>query len=388
MNWLLDWAGHPEKSFFPILIAGTKGKGSTGFFLESILKRNGIKVGFYHSPHLMDPRERIRINGRMISKPAWAQGIQRIRALLSHRKPDSRFGFFTYFEIMTLLAILEFKRSGVKIGILEIGMGGRLDAANSVDAKLAVVTPIHFDHEIFLGNTIAVIAREKAAIIRQGADVVISPQLDSARQVIQNTIRKMKAKPWPSLKVKTKLALEGKHQQINAGAALRAAMILKERYGFPVDKALALRGLQKGYWPGRLESIKRGGPLLLDVAHNPASVHALTSYLKARYKGKKRLLIFGCAKDKKSQAMLKTLSGYFDEVIITAFPGHRAQEPGILAGQARRTCFKRILVTAAPKEAFAMAVSKNYKKFLKVVTGSFYLAGEWKKLISKKTKSL
>ena len=186
MELLLKWFSHPEKSFFPVLIAGTKGKGSTGFFLESILIEAGIRTGFYSSPHLEDPRERIRIQGRMISKKVWCKGVEAIRRVLkkysvSPLRMPPRFEKeimrgVTYFEILTLLAALLFKKAGIKAGIFEVGMGGRLDATNALGAKVVILTPVHLDHEAILGGTIAKIAVEKAAVVHKGSEVVLSPQ--------------------------------------------------------------------------------------------------------------------------------------------------------------------------------------------------------------------
>jgi len=176
MQILLKWFPPKKRAqdFLPILIAGTKGKGSTGYFLESILGASRIPCGFYTSPHLEDPRERIRIRGRMVSRGVWTRGVNQIRKGLTGRRLPPAAGEFTYFEIMTLLAILLFRQAGLRIGIFEVGMGGRLDATNALAAPLVILTPINLDHEAFLGNTVGKIAAEKAAIIHRGARVVVT----------------------------------------------------------------------------------------------------------------------------------------------------------------------------------------------------------------------
>lgn len=377
IRFLMDWFGDPSKSFFPILIAGTKGKGSTGFFLESILKGSGIPVGFYSSPHLEDPRERIRLQGKLVSKQNWAEGVHKIQGLLKRKKLPPGFGDFTYFEIMTLLAVLLFKEAKVKIAIFEVGMGGRLDATNILDAELVILTPIHLDHEAFLGNTIAKIAREKAAIIRRGADVVMSPQAKPAEREILSRVRKMNARLWRSSFYEGRLGLEGDFQRINAGSAVKAAMVLRESCGFNVSKSGIVQGLRNHGWPGRLERL-RG--ILLDGAHNPASAAALVGYLKKRFRWRESILIFGTSRDKRSDLMLQKLGGFFPTAILTRAATPRAQEIGKLLIEAR-PYFKTIYPAATTQEALDLARRLSGPKTLIVVTGSFYLIGEARKIL-------
>ncbi len=383
MRILLDWFDHPEKSFFPILIAGTKGKGSTGFFLESILTASGIRTGFYSSPHLEDPRERIRLQGQMVSRNDWLEGIRGIRLILSKRHLNSRYGDFTYFEIMTLLAMLIFKRKSSQIGIFEVGMGGRLDATNVLDPKVEILTPIYLDHEAFLGDTVAEIAREKAAIIRQGADVIVSPQVKEAKKVIGIEIRKKKARcrrvvPYHDFKIK--LGLIGEHQKVNAGLAVAAAMVLQKKYGFPISKEAIRSGLQRKNWPGRFEIFLRKPEFVLDGAHNPSSVKALTRALRERYADRDRLLIFGTSRDKRSDQMLKELGSFFDRIILTPLPTPRSQEIAVLMHEARKN-FRVIIPTSSIHEAVTLSKKLARSKTLVVATGSFYLIGEVRKLI-------
>ena len=381
MACLLDWLDHPEKDFFPVLIAGTKGKGSTGFFLESILCASGIRTGFYSSPHLEDPRERIRLQGKMISKAMWAAGLEQIRGALRGRKLPPGCGELTYFEIMTELAILTFQQQGLRVGLFEIGMGGRLDATNCLDAQVALLTPIHYDHEAFLGSTLAKIAGEKAAIIRPAASVVVSPQRPAALRVIQTVLRRQKAqgyriKPLQGLRP----GLEGDHQAVNAAAALQAAVILRDRFGFPVRTPAMRQGLAQQAWPGRLEAWAGSPAWLLDAAHNPSSTAALVRYLKQRTPKRHRLLIFGTARDKKSARMLQQLSDIFDEVILTRIPNPRSQALPVLLQQAR-TCFSRVYPAGDVRSAMALARAVARPKTEVVATGSFYLVGEIRKAL-------
>lgn len=378
MTCLLDWLGHPEKDFFPVLIAGTKGKGSTGFFLESILCASKIRTGFYSSPHLEDPRERIRLQGKMISKALWAAGLTKIQAALRGRQLPAGYGGLTYFEIMTALAILAFQKEKIRIGLFEIGMGGRLDATNALDAQVALLTPIHYDHEAFLGHTLAKIAGEKAAIIRPGAAVVVSPQKAAALSVIRSVLRKQKAhgyfvKPLAAQPV----GLEGEHQRTNAGAATQAAVILRDRFGFRVSARALRQGVQQRAWPGRLEARPGRPSWLLDAAHNPSSVAALVRYFKRAPK-KQRLLIFGTSRDKKSDRLLQQLSTIFDTVILTRIPNPRSQELPVLLQQAR-VHFRQVYPAANVRAAMALARAVAQPKTEVVATGSFYLIGEIRK---------
>jgi dihydrofolate synthase/folylpolyglutamate synthase len=389
MKILLDWFGHPEQNFFPVLIAGTKGKGSTGFFLQSMLQEAGISSGFYSSPHLEDPRERIRINGQIISKGLWAALLDKIKTRLHHKRLPGGLGEFTYFEIMTLLAVLAFAQAKAKIGIFEVGMGGRLDAANALDARLSIITTMGMDHEAILGNTLEKITGEKAAVIRPGAHVVASPQVPEAMRVIQNQIKRQQAHYWKAEKVSAvQIGLKGDFQRINAGAALRALWLLKNIFRFPISDGKARKGLKNTDWPGRFELIRRKGTdYLLDGAHNPASIKALVSSLKHMYPSRPRILIFGTSKDKKSELMLESLKSYFKEIILTRAVSIRSQEIGVLLTQAREQ-FHQVFAAESPMAALALAVSKakanENENTLVVVTGSFFLIGEVRELLCRK----
>ena len=383
MRRLLEWFDHPEKKFFSVLIAGTKGKGSTGFFLESILNSAGVRAGFYSSPHLEDPRERIRIQRRMVSKQDWARGVSQIKRRLDRKNLPERLGAFTYFEILTLLAVLLFKEAGVEAGVFEVGLGGRLDATNALGAKVVILTPVRMDHEAILGNTIAKIAAEKAAVVRQSADVIVSPQWPEALRVIQTRIWKQKARSypvrggWPG-----KVGLRGDFQKINAGAAALAAKVLRSR-GFQIPEQAVRQGLQAADWPGRMETLPAalgpGRDLLIDGAHNPASIQALVRNLRGGVRGK-RLLIFGTSRDKNSAEMLKILGSFFSNVILCRNPNPRSQEIGTLIFHAR-PWFQGIFPAANVPEALELAKSLSKAGDTVVATGSFYLIGEIRKKI-------
>ncbi|MDP3921436.1 MAG: cyanophycin synthetase [Candidatus Omnitrophota bacterium] len=383
MRLLIEWFGHPERAFFSVLIAGTKGKGSTGFFLESILEAGGNRTGFYSSPHLQDPRERVRIGGKMISKSAWQWGLNKIRRVLSQKRLPHGTGDFTYFEIMTLLGMLVFAKTRVQVGIFEVGMGGRLDATNVLNASLGILTPIHLDHEAFLGHNIAAIAREKAAIIRRGAQIVVSTQSAAAMREIKKQAKAMRARLISAGRLnRHSLGLKGEFQRVNAGAALKAASVLREAHGFSVPDKAIRSGLRAKNWPGRFEQVVGSPEFVIDSAHNPSAVQALVKSLRMIYGTRDRVLIFGVARDKNSGAMLRYFSRFFSNVILTKLPNIRSQEMGVLLTQARRY-FEKVLPAAKTSEAMSLARKSVSPKGVVVVAGSFYLSGEVRTLLGR-----
>ena len=388
MEHLLQISGHPEKDFFPILIAGTTGKGSTGFFLESILKANGIRTGYYHSPHVEDPRERIRVQGAMVSQKLWAEGLSAVQKLLRKNPLPAAWGVLTYFEILTFLAIWVFAKTGIKIGIFEIGLGGRLDATNVLKAPVVILTPIHLDHEAFLGNTISKIAAEKAAIIKPKGHVVIGEQCPEALRVILRTVKKNRGTLWKAKSVSgTPLGLAGDFQKRNAGTALKAAEILRKHFDFSIIPARSKKGLQLRNWKGRMESFRRGGrQFILDGAHNPISAKELVRSLRSPlytpgvYKGASAWLVFGAMNDKNSRGMLKILSGFFSKVILSGIAGNRAKPVAMLVNEAKGL-FKCVLTAQNVEEAFGLARGAASPGASIVVTGSFYLVGEARRIL-------
>jgi dihydrofolate synthase/folylpolyglutamate synthase len=381
MEHLLQISGHPEKKFFPVLIAGTTGKGSTGFFLESILKANGIRVGYYHSPHVEDPRERIRVQGTMASRKLWADGLSEIRRLLLEKPVPETLGVLTYFEILTFLAVWIFAQKGIRLGIFEIGLGGRLDATNVLKAPLVILTPVHLDHEAFLGRTISRIAAEKAAIIKPYTHAVTGKQFPEAMRVIRRRVKTSRGFLWKAKPVSgVPLGLAGDFQKMNAGNAWKASEILKEKFHFPINPGCSRIGLRSGNWKGRMESFyQNGGRFILDGAHNPLSVGELVRSLKV-LKVRDPWLVFGAMCDKNSREMLKVLSRFFSKVILTGIAGNRAKPVAMLVDEAKGL-FKCVLTAHDVKEAFGLLkeIAPAEKKV--VVTGSFYLVGEARKLL-------
>ena len=382
MEHLLRISGHPERKFFPVLLAGTTGKGSTGFFLESILKANGIRVGYYHSPHVEDPRERIRLQGAMASRELWAEGLSELQRLLRKHPVPEKHGFLTYFEAMTFLAILLFKKIGVQAGIFEIGLGGRLDATNVLKAPLVLLTPIHLDHEAFLGNTLRKIAAEKAAIIKSRNHVVIGKQFPEALKVISAAVRKNRGHLWKAAAVtNVPLGLAGGFQRNNAGMALKAAAILGKYFNFPIREDRSKDGLRCRAWKGRMERFRRKSrTFLLDGAHNPLSIQQLVRELARRTDMKDSWLVFGAMHDKNSRNMLRILSRFFTKAILTRVENPRAKMVGLLLEEAKGL-FKEVVPVQNVREAIAFLEKASNPGASAVVTGSFYLVGEARKIL-------
>lgn len=384
MRFLMDLFEIRKPSFFPVLIAGTKGKGSSGYMLESVLKAAGYKTGFYSSPHLETPRERIRLNGRMMTPGEWARGLSEIQQKMAAVRWPKKLGELTYFEILTFLAICSFHKRRADVGIMEVGLGGRLDATNVLDAPLCLLTTIGFDHEQFLGHTLALIAREKAAVMRRGGHAVVSPQKPEAMRIIASEARRIGAVLHRSQPVTQRTGLEGGFQRINAGTVLSAVDILRREFGFKITPAAVRRGMQARNWPGRFERIHKGGSLwILDAAHNPAAIDAVTAEI-TRLKGQRRkIVLFAVARDKKAPEMLKSLSACFDEIVLTAAADPRARSAVELTACAA-PFFKRIYLPGNVRKSFDFLKQQAGPGTLILVTGSFHAAGAVRSLLTGK----
>jgi dihydrofolate synthase / folylpolyglutamate synthase len=415
MRVLLRALDHPERRFPTVLIAGTNGKGSTAATLASILRASGLNTGLYTSPHLVRINERIRVNGEKISDDDFAalQGkVDRVAERLVERGELPWHPSF--FEMMTAIAFEHFAQGKVDLAVLEVGMGGRLDATNVVDPRVSVLTDIALDHQKFLGNTVREIAREKAGIIRPGGAVVTLPQQPEANDVIGNTIleldaRAVNAVPYvppvspgstqylvPSTQLgKTSFVyryplavlgeeilvetpLVGRHQLRNVALAIAAAVELNQRgFGGITAKSIA-RGIRETRWPGRFQVIaaRAGWPeMVLDVAHNPAGAWALRSALSERYEDRPLIFVFGAMRDKAISEMTEILFPLAERVIATRPENPRAASPEEIQRAAERTGAEveavedvKLAVERARALAGAGAVI--------VITGSIYLVGE------------
>ena len=412
MRVLLEEMSHPERKFPSVLIAGTNGKGSTAATLAAILRASGLKTGLYTSPHLVRINERIRINGAEISDDNFAGlhgEVDRVAELLVERKDLPWHPSF--FEMMTAIAFAHFAAEKVDLAVLEVGMGGRLDATNVVEPLVSVITDISLDHQKFLGDTVGQIATEKVGIIRRGGVVVTLPQQPEANDVIGNTILDLDAIGVSAVQyvppvspgsteyrvpdtekepryryplqvlgkqILVETPLTGRHQLRNVALAIAAAEEVGKK-GFPGITPDAIeRGIRETHWPGRFQVLPATGSrpeIVLDVAHNPAGAWALRSALSERYDDRPLIFVFGAMCDKAISEMTEILFPLAARVIATRAENPRSATPDEIRQAARRTATE--IETAADVEAaLEMALGFAQPGSVIVVTGSIYLVGE------------
>ena len=403
---LLEALGNPQKRFPAMLIAGTNGKGSTASTLASILTAAGLRTGLYTSPHLERANERIRLDRAEIGDEEFARVYFRVHDAAQQLVLDGRLEQLpSYFEILTAQALLYFAEAGAEIAVLEVGMGGRLDATNIVDPLLSVITDISLDHTEWLGETIALIAREKAGILRRGGTMVTLPQHPEANQVLGEVateldVRGVSAVPYmPSVdadaaytvnalgaEIVVDSPLSGAHQHRNLALAIASAVELAEKHGFPVTSAAIAEGIKQTRWPGRMERIH--GPhveWVLDVAHNPAGVWALRAGLRSVLRDAKGpALIFSCLRDKPLMEMAQILFPLFEQVILAPIHAARAAAMDDLLAAARKVGTPAIAAESV-SEALRMA-KERAAGGVAVISGSVYLVGEARGLLMRNEK--
>ena len=398
---LLEALGDPQKRFNAVLIAGTNGKGSTASTLASILSAVGLRTGLYTSPHLERANERIRLDRAEIGDDDFARVYFRVHDAAQQLVLDGRLELLpSYFEILTAQALLYFAEEGAEITVLEVGMGGRLDATNIVDPLISVITDISLDHTEWLGETIALIAREKAGILRRNGTMVTLPQHPEANQVLGEVateldVRGVSAVPYmPSVdtdaaytvnalgtEIVVDSPLRGAHQHRNLALAIAAAVELAEKHGFPVTPAAIAEGIRQTRWPGRLERIR--GPhveWVLDVAHNPAGVWALRAGLRNVFGAAKGpVLIFSCLRDKPVGEMAQILFPLFEQVILAPIHAARAAAMDDLLAAARKVGTPAVAAESVG-EALRIARERAAGGTV-VISGSVYLVGEARGLL-------
>jgi dihydrofolate synthase/folylpolyglutamate synthase len=354
---LVEALGSPQEKFKSIHIAGTNGKGSVCSFLSSVLEKEGYKVGVYTSPHLVDFRERIKVNGKKISKKSVASLLSKIKPFVKEH---------TFFEIVTAMAFMYFKEQGVDFALVEVGMGGRLDATNVVNPEIAVITNISIEHIDHLGDTIEKIAFEKAGIIKPGIDVVASEN-GKGLKIIKKACKKRKCRLNIVKPKKIHTSLHGDFQYQNASLALKVVDVLRKK-GLKISRESVIGGLRTAKWPGRMEFVSEN--ILFDCAHNPAGAKALAKELK---KMKRDIyLILGIMKDKDIKAICRALEPAAKEIIITKPKTARAAMPGKIAKYIR----KRVIAIGSVADAIEYAKVNAGKKGLVVLTGSIFTVGE------------
>ena len=395
VRWILSLIENPQDAIKTVHVAGTNGKGSVAAMLSQILRAGGYVTGAYTSPHLVSFTERITINGEPITEAEVVDLARFIKERIDETDPARS---YTFFDFTTALAFLHFRRKGVDIAIVEVGLGGRLDSTNVINPLVSVITNVDYDHQEYLGDTIEQIAGEKAGVIKEGVPVVTGAEgkaLGVIKAAAANTVlyamgeaftykKKGEQLMWYRGVHRTydelSLALRGDHQLFNAALALCAAELLGEK-GFNLNEYMVRKGLSSAVWPGRLEVIKKTGKplILIDGAHNPQGIGSLASYLRGHFLNRKKILVFGVMKDKDFVEMLKTLLPLVDRTILTRPETSRAALPADVAAYAPGA-----LVTATVAEAVEAAFKVAQERDLIIVTGSFYTVGEAKKLLDER----
>ncbi len=414
MRVLLAALGHPERRFPAVLIAGTNGKGSTAATLASILGAAGYRAALYTSPHLRKVNERLQVDGAPIGDPEFAALHERVERAAAELVEQGELPWHpSFFEMLTAMAFDYFAESGVDIAVLEVGMGGRLDATNVVEPCLAVITDIALDHQKFLGSTLREIAGEKGGIIRPGATVVTLPQHPEANDVIGNTIldlgaRGVSAVPYvppvspgaetgnrepgtgnsfrnrypldvlgQTIHVDSPLA--GRHQLRNLALAIAAAVELNQ-CGFSLSARQIEQGIRQTRWPGRFQlfnwELGTGNrQLVLDVAHNPAGAWALRSTLSEACGERPLTLVFGAMRDKAIAEMAEILFPLAARIVATRAHNPRSATPEEIREAAPRFAAEILCEPDVPA-ALARARSLAAPDGIVVVTGSIYIVGE------------
>jgi dihydrofolate synthase/folylpolyglutamate synthase len=348
-------------------VAGTNGKGSTCAMIEAALREAGARTGLYTSPHLIHPTERIQINGRPISPEQFAHAFDIVHRTALRMIADGRISHHpSYFETVTLMAFEVFVDQNVDRAVIEVGLGGRLDATNLVKPELCVITPVDFDHEEWLGKSIESIAFEKAGILKPGIPAVIAPQRPAALAVIEARAREVNAPLYYSSEVTGPVPcpLAGEHQIENAKTAARALQLL----GVPLD------GMAKAVWPGRIETVSRDPLIILDGAHNPAGAKALARYIEQNFAGQRVGMIFGAMRDKAFEEVSSILFPLASELICTAPGQARALRP-----EAMLELTSHPSARAAANLGEALALPRHCDVLF--ITGSLYLVGEARALL-------
>ncbi len=381
--------GNPQRDFPVILIAGTKGKGSTAAMAERILRAAGFKTGLYSSPHLHAFRERIRIAGKMVSETEVIERVNRLRPYA-----DGILGL-TAWEVMTALAFLTFSAEKIDVAVLEVGLGGRLDATNITEPTVSVITSISYDHTHLLGNTLTAIAYEKAGIIRRGGEVVSAPQFPEAMTTIETVCAKRGASltvvgetaPWRIGRVSLGgqtffwkdtryfLPLLGEHQVINAVTALNAIEKFASKMAWDIPAAAKQQGIAAVEWAGRLEILSREPLLLVDSAMNGDSARKLRQTLASYFPGRRVIFVFGASRDHDYTAMLTELLPVSTRVIATQASHPRATRPEVLAATAL-TLGTTIETAPTVAESLALAEENLGERDLICVAGSLFCAAE------------
>ena len=405
ISHLLAHLGDPHCRLKVVHVAGSKGKGSTAALIASILIHAGYKTGLFTQPHLITPRERCRINSRLISEAEFAEYVDRLKPSIEAMAELESIGSVSFFEIYTALAFTYFADNAVDFAVIEVGLGGRLDATNVVDPLVSVITPISLEHTAILGDTHEAIAKEKAEIIKPNRPVVVAPQIPEAQTVFETVAADrdapmdgvgpdihLKRKGWSingqSFDLTTQLAcysdlflpLLGEHQAINAATAIACIERIRQG-GYSVPPTSIHGGLKTVDWAGRMQVVGQSPIILLDGAHSPTSAEALCKAIREVFCYRRLILVVGLMRDKDLQAIGQILCPFADEIITTqAFDNPRVTPAEEIAG-AWSEIGANFHVCPNVREAIPLAQSIATPSDLICIAGSIYIVGEAMKVL-------
>ena len=397
--------GNPHLKYPTAIVAGTNGKGSTAAMLASILREAGYRTGLYTSPHLVKVNERIRVNGGEISDDDFAGAFTEVRQVVEGLVEEKTLGQLpSFFEFLTAAGFHYFAQAGVNFAVLEVGMGGRLDATNVTQPRVAVITNIGLDHVEFLGSTLAAIGLEKAGVIKPGTPVVCGCEQGEAVEAIRQRCAELKADlletghfGWlwglQSLQghylfnlsldadcfASLSSPLLGRFQVKNAVAAVTAAWRLSQD-GFQIPRSAIVKGLQSTSWPGRLEKVLEHPLVLLDGAHNPAAARVLAEFIQEELGGRRLRLVYGSMRDKAMGEISEILFPLAEEVYLTSPHVARAATPEEILAAARFRP-KRLVIEPEPTVAVARACQASSNEDVVMIIGSLFLVGAVKKAL-------
>lgn len=410
MERLLAHIGSPHKELPCIHITGTKGKGSTATMVSTVLEHAGLTTGLFTSPHFIDLKERIQINHEMISVYEFTNIMNNLQSYIQHLRETEPSASPTFFEILTAACMLYFKRKGVDMAVLEVGLGGRLDSTNVVLPQVSVITNIGFDHMAILGNTLSRIAYEKAGIIKRHVPVISGVEAPEALWVIEKTCMEKdaplyllgrdiwvedvrgvdkngtkglmcKIKTWRHTYDDIFLPLVGIHQALNCALVLGVLEVIRDRNYISISDDVIQKAFASLYCPARIEIVAKNPLIILDFAHTADSMRFLRKALLENFQFNKLILILGFSQDKDLDNILKEIVFEGDFIIVTRSKNPRAAAPSDLYQRIENLCGKQSEILDNVQDAVLMAKRIASKEDLICVTGSAYLAGEARQVL-------
>lgn len=410
MQRLLELLGNPQERIPAVHIAGTKGKGSTAGMIASILRESGFRTGLLTSPHLSAFEERFTVDGRLADHATVVRLVKRVAEFVEKLESEKSYGGVTFFEITTALGWMHFAEQEIDVAVLEVGLGGRLDATNVCRPEVCIITTISRDHTQQLGHELDSIAAEKAGIIKPGVPVVCGIETGPAREVIERIAGERGAPcfvlgrdfQWQGIgeqapqgehnrlidyrfselsRPRVRVPLMGGHQAHNTALALTAVELLR-RKGWEISEEALERGLEKTRWPARMEVFSKAPVVVLDSAHNWASAAALVRTLAENFQPRLRTLIFSASRDKDVPGMLRTLLPHFETVILTrAQNSARSMTPEELQRIVRSLSGRGVHAVDDPQQAWRLARRWSEPTDLICIAGSIFIAAELREFL-------